>query len=217
MFFDPNAHGILVPPKQRSNPCTPALEGEVPTTGWPGSPLLRESDSCSQDLWWLIPFPWRESWKTRPHYLSTWLPGTSCLLKINGVSPAWELRGLLASFLLNQPPAMTCHQSRGRQCRLRTGEGGMGRANGPLPVFPAGLLISSKDRREREATHSESWFFFNTTQHPTIPMGWFPFKAVTLGSHMLVPRRLPYCRMVGVTSELTASPEFSSACLPVRW
>ena len=128
-------------------------------------PLLRESDSCSRDLWWLIPFPWRESWKTRPHYLSTWVPGTSCLLKINGVSPAWELRGLLASFLLNQPPAMTRHQSRGRQCRLRAGEGGLGRANGPLSVFPTGLLISSKDQREREATHSASWFFFNTTQH----------------------------------------------------
>ena len=198
----------LSAPEQGSNPCPPALEGEVPTTGWPGkSPLLRESDFCSRDLWWLIPFPWRESWKIRPHYLSTWLPGTSCLLKINGVSPAWELRGLLASFLLNQPPALTRHQSQGRQCRLRAGEGGLGRANGPLHIFPAGLLISSKDQREKEATHSASWFFFNTTQHPTIPRGCFPFKVVTLGGLMLIPRRLPYCRMVGITSGLTASPE----------
>lgn len=63
---------------------------------------------------WLIPLPrgvlgnQASLVEARPH-------GTSCLLKINGVSPVPDLRGLPASFLPNQPPARTPHQSRGRR------------------------------------------------------------------------------------------------------
>ena len=141
-FFGQEACRILAP---EIWPVPPALEGEVPTTGWPGSPLLRESDSCSQDLWWLIPFPWRESWKTRPHYLSTWLPGTSCLLKINGVSPAWELRGLLASFLHQECKIARCTQN---QIQMR----------------PISLALAPWPTRDPHHTEQVAWLPLGTSR-----------------------------------------------------
>lgn len=105
------------------------MEGAVAFMVWPvGNPsrwpqhepgsqpalLPWEVNSLLTGLLWLIPLPrgvlgnQASLVEARPH-------GTSCLLKINGVSPVPDLRGLPASFLPNQPPATTPHQSRGRQ------------------------------------------------------------------------------------------------------
>ena len=83
-----------------------------------------------------------------------------CLLKINGVSPVRELRGLLASFLPNQPPAMTHHQSRGRRRRLRAeGSGDRGELMG---LFQPSLQASRFPLKTRggEATDSRVLVLF---------------------------------------------------------
>lgn len=78
---------------------------------------------------------------------------------------------------------------------LRAEERRLVRANGPLPVFPTALRFPLKTR-EGDTTNSESW------GDSTLQRRCFPFKALTLGGHTLIPRMLPY-RMAGAPSLLT--------------